>query len=80
MEGFAGVDTFIFGAGDGIDRIHNLVLLDDLIRFDTVVSGFGELTITDFNGDAAVTYGVGDVILLTGIDSGLVTAGLFDFV
>ena len=80
MEGFAGLDTFIFGAGDGIDRIHNLALLDDMIRFETVVSSFGELSITDFNGDAAVTYGAGDVILLTGIDSSLVTASLFDFV
>jgi Ca2+-binding RTX toxin-like protein len=80
LEGFAGADTFIFGAGDGIDRIHNFALTDDLIRFDTVAASFGDLTITDFNGDAAVTYGVGDVILLTGIDSTLVTASLFDFV
>jgi serralysin len=80
LEGHGGADTFVFGAGDGIDRIHNLVLLDDLIRFDTVAASFGDLTITDFNGDAAVTFGAGDVILLTGIDSSLVTASLFDFV
>jgi serralysin len=80
LEGHGGADTFVFGAGDGIDRIHNFSLLDDLIRFETVVSGYGELVITEFNGDAAVTYGVGDVILLTGIESGTVTAGLFDFV
>jgi serralysin len=80
MEGHGGADIFIFGAGDGIDRIHNFDLAADLIRFDTVVSSFGELTIGDFNGDASVTYGTGDVILLTGIDETLLTAGHFDFV
>ena len=80
LEGHGGADVFVFGADDGIDRIHNFNLLDDLIQFEAVVSVFGELVITNFNGDAAVTYGVGDVILLTGIDSVTVTAGLFDFV
>ena len=54
--------------------------VDDLIRFDSVASGFGDLTITDFQGDAAVTYGSGDVILLTGIGSGLLTVDQFEFV
>ena len=80
LEGHGGADTFVFGVGDGLDRIHNFNLLDDLIQFVAVVSGFADLVITDFNGDAAITYGVGDVILLTGIDSGTVTADLFDFV
>lgn len=31
-------------------------------------------------GDAAFTDGVGDMIVLIGIGSGLVTAALFDFV
>jgi len=44
------------------------------------VSEFGDLVISEFNGDATITYGVDDVIVLTGIDSGLVTADLFDFV
>lgn len=79
LEGHGGADVFVFGAGDGIDRIHNLDLAADLIRFDAVLSGFGDLMIANFNGDAAVTYGYGDVILLTGIDSGLVTADLFEF-
>ena len=80
LEGHGGFDIFVFGAGDGIDRIHNFDLIADLIRFNAVVSSFADLAIGDFNGDAAVTYGIGDVVLLTGIDSGLVTAGLFDFV
>ncbi len=80
LEGHGGADTFVFGAGDGIDRIHNFDLAADLIRFDSVLSGFGDLAISNFNADAAIAYGPGDVILLTGIDSSLVTADLFDFV
>jgi len=80
LEGHGGADVFIFGAGDGIDRIHNFDLAADLIWFDTVISSFGELSIGSFNGDATITYGTGDVILLTGIDSGLLDAGHFDFV
>ena len=80
LEGHGGFDIFVFGAGDGIDRIHNFDLIEDLIRFDGVIASFAELAIADFRGDAAITYGFGDVILLTGIDSGLVTADLFDFV
>ncbi len=78
LEGHGGADIFIFGAG--IDRIHNFDLIEDLIRFDNVISSFTELVISVFNGDAAVTYGAGDVILLTGIGFGLVTFDLFDFV
>ncbi|MFQ5566108.1 MAG: calcium-binding protein, partial [Paracoccaceae bacterium] len=80
LEGHGGADVFVFGAGDGIDRIHNFDLAADLIRFDNVISSFAELTISTFNGDASVAYGPGDVILLTGIDSSLLTAGHFDFV
>jgi serralysin len=80
LEGHGGFDIFVFGAGDGIDRIHNFDLIEDLIRFDAVISGFAELAIADFRGDAAITYGAGDVILLTGIGFGAVTADLFDFV
>jgi Ca2+-binding RTX toxin-like protein len=80
LEGHGGFDIFVFGAGDGIDRIHNFDLIEDLIRFDAVISGFAELAISGFRGDAAIAYGPGDVILLTGIDSGLVDADMFDFV
>ncbi|MHA1529909.1 MAG: calcium-binding protein, partial [Alphaproteobacteria bacterium] len=80
LEGHGGADIFVFGAGDGLDRIHNFGLTEDLIRFDAVISSFAELAISDFRGEAAITYGAGDVILLTGIDSALVAADLFDFV
>ena len=80
LEGHGGFDIFVFGAGDGIDRIHNFDLIEDLIRFDGVISSFAELAIADFRGDAAIAYGAGDVILLTGIDFGLLDASQFDFV
>jgi Ca2+-binding RTX toxin-like protein len=80
LEGHGGADVFVFGPGDGIDRIHNFDLAADLISFDGAVAGFAELTIGDFNGDASVAYGPGAVILLTGLDSGLLTAEHFEFV
>ncbi len=83
LEGHGGADTFVFGKNDGVDRIRDFDLVNDLIQFDTGpsgVSGFGDLAISEFNGDATITYGVGDVIVLVGIDSGQVTADLFDFV
>jgi Ca2+-binding RTX toxin-like protein len=80
LEGHGGADSFVFGSGDGIDRIHNFDLGADLIRFESAAGGFGALGIGDFNGDAAVSYWPGDVILLTGIDSLLLNAGHFEFV
>ena len=80
LEGFGGADTFVFAPGDGLDRIHNFELAADLIRFESVPGGFTGLGISTFNGDAAVTYGPGDVILLTGLDHTLLNASHFDFV
>jgi serralysin len=80
LDGEGGADVFVFTTGDGIDRIHGFGIGTDLIRIEGAVAGFDDLGISDFNGDAAVAYGFGDVILLTGIDMGAVTAGLFDFV
>jgi serralysin len=79
MEGFGGADVFVFGPGDDLDRIHNLEPALDRIRFEGAVAGFDALVITDFNGDAAIGYGPGDTILLTGISSADVSAGLFEF-
>jgi Ca2+-binding RTX toxin-like protein len=80
LEGHGGADTFIFGPGDGIDRIHGFSIGADLIRIEGAVASFGELNLSTFNGDAAIAYGFGDVILLTGIGIGAVTPDLFDFV
>lgn len=79
MEGFGGADLFVFGPGDGLDRIHNFELTLDMIRFEGTVSGYEELTITDFRGDAAIGYGPDDTILLTGISHTDVTEDLFQF-
>ncbi len=79
LDGQGGADTFVFTAGDGIDRIHGFDLTADLIRIEGAVAGFAELGIGTFNGDASITYGQGDVILLTGLDSGLISADHFQF-
>lgn len=80
LEGHGGLDVFVFGTGDDIDRINNFDLTSDLIRFDGAVAGFDDLIIGDYRGDASVAYGPGDVILLTGLDSSLLSADQFEFV
>ncbi|MEM1299471.1 MAG: M10 family metallopeptidase C-terminal domain-containing protein [Pseudomonadota bacterium] len=78
LEGFSGVDTFVFHVDDGIDRINNFEIGVDLIEI-TAVGSFSELGISNFKGEAAIAYDAGDVILLTGIDAGQVQASWFVF-
>lgn len=79
LDGQAGADIFLFTTGDSLDRIHGFAIGEDLIQFFDSVSNFSALTLSEFNGDATVTYGAGDTIILTGIDVGLVTADMFLF-
>ena len=78
LEGFGGIDTFVFNLDDGIDRINNFEIGIDLLEI-SAVSGFGSLSISNFRGDAAIAYDPGDVILLTGIDANEVQASWFVF-
>ncbi len=79
LEGHAGADLFVFGAGDDLDRIHNFDITLDMIRLEGAVGSYDELSITDFQGDAAVGYAPGDTILLLGVDVADVTDDLFQF-
>jgi len=79
LDGQGGADLFIFGPGDGIDRIHGFAIGSDLNRIEGSVASFDELGLSTFNGDAAISYGSGDVILLTGIGVGSVAEDLFEF-
>lgn len=79
LEGHGGADRFVFGAGAGIDRIHGFEIGTDLIEISGTVTAFGQLTISDFRGEAAIAYDTGDVILLTGITAGEVIAEMFVF-
>ena len=78
LEGFGGVDTFVFNLDDGIDRINAFEIGTDLMHI-TAANAFGDLSISNFNGEAAIAYDQGDVILLTGITSGQVDASWFIF-
>lgn len=79
LQGYDGSDVFVFEKDDGIDRINIFELGSDLIRIISPVSNFGQLSISNFNGDAAIAYDSGDVILLTGIDQSQVTSSIFVF-
>lgn len=78
LEGFGGIDTFAFNIDDGIDRINNFEIGTDRIEI-TAVGGFGDLSISTFNGDAAIAYDQGDVIVLTGVTAGQVQSDWFHF-
>lgn len=78
LQGYEGADTFVFHIDDGIDRINEFEIGADTIRI-TGISGFGDLTISTFQGDAAVAYDQGDVVILTGIAAAEVQASWFEF-
>ena len=79
LEGHAGADIYRFGEGDGIDRIHGYEIGTDTINIIDTVTSFGQLSISDFRGEAAIAYDTGDVILLTGIAAAAVTSDMFVF-
>ena len=79
LDGEAGADTFRFAEGDGIDRIHGFMIGTDLIHITDTVTNFGQLSISDFRGEAAIAYDTGDIILLTGIAAAAVTSDMFQF-
>jgi len=79
MVGNGGDDVFVFAPGHGIDRVYDFTPGSDLLEFTGGPSGFGDLTVNDFKGDASVTLGVGDAVLLPGIDPGDVVADWFVF-
>lgn len=78
LQGYAGADTFVFNLDDGIDRINEFEVGADKIRI-TAVNSFSDLSISTFQGDAAIAYDQGDVVVLTGISAGAVQQSWFEF-
>lgn len=70
LDGQGGTDRFVFQPDDAIDRINGFSLDADLIDFSRTALQFADLALSSFRGDATVTYDAGDVIILTGIDTG----------
>jgi Ca2+-binding RTX toxin-like protein len=80
LQGYDGIDTFVFYQNDGVDRINEFEIGTDGIRIiSNAVDEFSELSVTNFNGSAAIGYDPGDSILLVGIDASQVQAGWFTF-
>jgi len=81
LTGGKGSDTFIFGPGDGDDRITDFEKNKDTIFFDGIsgVDDFGDLTFTKIGSDVLVTWGTTDSILLEGIKLNQIHAGDFMF-
>ncbi len=65
LNGNAGADTFNFLPGDRSVTIEDFVEDVDLIQFTGGPTGFGDLTITDGNGDAVIDHSSGDCITST---------------
>jgi Ca2+-binding RTX toxin-like protein len=81
LTGGKGNDTFIFGPGDGDDRITDFEKNKDTIFFDGIagVDDFGDLTFTKIGSDVLITWGTGDSILLEGVKLNQIHAGDFMF-
>ena len=79
LIGGAGADTFIFRRSDDADTIEDFEDGVDTIRIDVVGMSFGDLTISDDDGDALLSYNAGDTIRLSSINSENLDASDFAF-
>lgn len=64
LFGGAQADTFIFSAGDGVDRIRDFDPTMDILRFE----GLTDVTVRAGNGNGAVVFYDGGRVLLAGVD------------
>ncbi|MEA3030291.1 MAG: hypothetical protein QOG13_1616 [Sphingomonadales bacterium] len=73
-------DTFLFGPGDGDDRITDFQN-KDTIWFQGIagVDDFGDLTLTKMGGDVLITWGTADSILVEHMKVGQLHASDFIF-
>ena len=69
LRGGLGADTFVFRADDGIDTIEDFDDGTDKIRFEITDLEFSDLSITDDNGVAVISYDTDDSIRLTNMSS-----------
>ena len=78
LDGGDGADLFVFKRGDGSDTILNFDTGEDLIRIKRGASGFSDLTVSQTDSGAEVSF-ANVSITLSGFDAEDVTADLFLF-
>ena len=79
LIGGAGADTFVFGRFNADDTIEDFEDGVDTIRIDIAGMSFADLTISDDDGDALLSYSAGDTIRLSSINSENLDASDFAF-
>lgn len=72
FNGGRGTDTFVLREGDGRDTVRDFVLGEDLLLIDASIGGFDDLTITDDEGDALISY-TGGSMTLRDVDASEIT-------
>ena len=78
LDGGDGADLFVFKRGDGVDTILNFDASEDLIQIKRGASGFSDLTVSQTESGAEVSF-ANVSITLSGFDAEDVTADLFLF-
>jgi Ca2+-binding RTX toxin-like protein len=81
IGGAAGVDTFVFNAGDGQDVIGDFHHGEDKIQFNGIFADFAaaQANFVQFGGDGAIDLGGGNFLVLQGVTMSTLTATDFIF-
>ncbi|WP_299969309.1 calcium-binding protein [uncultured Roseobacter sp.] len=80
LTGGIGADVFIFELKDGSDTITDFEDGIDQIRLSGTGLSFTDLTIIGQSGDAMISFGTDNVIVVTNIDHTILTEADFQFV
>lgn len=80
LTGGDGADTFVFRRGDGIDRITDFSVGEDIIRLHGLATGFDQINLTaDSDGVRVGLLGGGTIAILQGVTLDSLTEGHFLF-
>ena len=80
LTGGDGADTFVFRRGDGIDRITDFSVGEDIIRLHGLATGFDQLNLTaDGDGIRVGLLGGETIAILQGVTLDSLTEGQFLF-